>query len=123
MRHIPLLPKRLVWRQEPVLQHPVLAVLHTASGGTHIPGVLFGVLFVLKLHFVLLQDSPSSLGATVSPVDRVGVQVRVRADRGFGGVGFHAGSLHHAGQPVNPDTQEINLFIPGGFPLDRFRIL
>jgi len=36
------------------------------------------------------------------------------------GGSVHAGILHHPGQVVNRVAAEINLFIPGGFSLDRF---
>jgi len=62
------------------------------------------------------------LATTVTHAEDELVQVGVRTGRdGVGG--FHVVILHHPGWVVNPDTQEINLFIPSGFPLDRFRNL
>ena len=121
VRGVPAFPVRLVRGHERLLQHPVLAVLHTASAMPHKPGVLFSVLRG-QLHLELVRDSPSGLGATVSPVDREGVQVRVRADGGFGVGGFHAGILTDPGQVVNRVAAEINLFILTIFHLTSFGI-
>ena len=69
------------------------------------------------------QHNPvARLAATVTHAEGELVQVGVRTGRDGVGGGFHAVILHHPGWSVNPDTQQINLFIPSIFPLDRFRI-
>jgi len=88
----------------------------------HLLCVNLGGVGIRELSLFGQHNPVARLAATVTHAEDELVQVGVRT--GWDGVGgFHAVILHHPGWCVNPDTQQINLFIPGGFPLDRFRNL
>ena len=85
----------------------------------HLLCVNLGGVGIRELSLFGQHNPVARLATTVTHAEGELVQVGVRTGRdGVGG--FHVTSLHHPGWCVKPHTAEINLFIPSGFPLDRF---